>query len=108
MASAIALQDIYNQPLSDVPDYGGITLRMYFNRYPTFTDTNNLSLVSFLLQYDNLSIAFTGDLEVEGRKSLLQSPGFISDLSTTRVFVASDHGRESGYCSDVFEYCYPT
>ena len=106
MASAIALQDAYNQPLLAVPDYGGITLRMYFNHYPAFKDTNNLSLVTFL-KYDTLSIAFTGDLEVEGWESLLQSPGFISDLSATRVFVASHHGRESGYCAEVFEYCFP-
>ena len=28
-------------------------------------------------------------------------------LSRTDVFVASHHGRESGYCAEVFNYCKP-
>jgi hypothetical protein len=38
---------------------------------------------------------------------LLQNADFRAELAGTTIFVASHHGRESGYCADVFNYCKP-
>jgi hypothetical protein len=69
-------------------------------------DTNNLSLVSFV-QAEGINVAFPGDLEAAGWRALLQDKGFCRYLTQTNFFVASHHGRESGYCPEVFGYCAP-
>ncbi len=71
-----------------------------------FLDTNNLSLVTFL-QYGSFTIAFTGDMEKPGWRQLLKNPWFKYWLSQVTVLVASHHGREYGYCEDIFEFCKP-
>ena len=46
-------------------------------------------------------------MEIEGWKELLKNPLFVSHLSRVNFFIASHHGRESGYCNDIFEHCKP-
>jgi len=96
----------YNQAVSKPPDLGLLSYEVFHNDYPTFDDTNNLSLVLFL-DYPGLRIVFPGDLELPGWEALLQNASFRQHLSRVNVFVASHHGRESGYCEEVFEYCKP-
>ena len=38
---------------------------------------------------------------------MLELQNFQAWLTATDVFVASHHGREAGYCAEVFEYCQP-
>ena len=85
----------------------GITATMFWNPYPTFTDTNNLSLVVFI-KYGNFKILFPGDLEKAGWQALLQRADFRAELSGTEILVASHHGREDGYCADIFNYFTPS
>lgn len=87
-------------------DYAGVNLATFFNEYPKFTDTNNLSLVTFL-EYAGMTIIFPGDLEKAGWNELLKNPEFRAWLAKVNIFIASHHGRESGYCEDVFDYCTP-
>jgi beta-lactamase superfamily II metal-dependent hydrolase len=87
-------------------DYGGVELSTYCNSYPTFTDTNNLSVVSFL-EYAGLCIVYPGDLETAGWQELLKDAAFRTHLGRVDVFIASHHGRKNGYCEDVFLYCTP-
>jgi beta-lactamase superfamily II metal-dependent hydrolase len=98
----------FNQPASEPFDQymGGITATTFWNSYPLFTDTNNLSLVVFI-RYANVSILFPGDLEKDGWRALLQRPDFREQLSKVDILVASHHGRESGFCPEVFYYCKP-
>lgn len=86
---------------------GGITATTFWNPYPTFTDTNNLSLVIFI-KYANFKILFAGDLEKPGWQALLQRAAFRAELAGTDVLVASHHGRESGFCADIFDYFTPS
>src|SRR5207247_5839525 len=53
-------------------DYAGVELTTFHNSFPSFTDTNNLSVVSFL-QYDNYCICIPGDMEIAGWQELLRS-----------------------------------
>lgn len=85
---------------------GGITCTTYFNPYPQFTNTNDLSLAIFI-EYAGFKILFPGDLEKPGWRALLQRHDFIAELAGTNILVASHHGRESGYCPEVFNYFTP-
>jgi beta-lactamase superfamily II metal-dependent hydrolase len=106
MESLLAMSGNYIQTVTSPPDFGLLNYEVFYNNYPMFEDTNNLSLVLFL-DYPGLSIVFPGDLEVAGWKALLQNISFRQRLSRVNVFAASHHGRESGYCEEVFDYCSP-
>lgn len=88
------------------PEFPGVEYLTFNCIYPIFVDTNNLSLVSFI-HYDDLGIVFPGDVEKTGWKELLKLKQFRDNLRRTNIFVASHHGRENGYCEEVFEYCKP-
>ena len=85
----------------------GLRAWVYHNTYPTFTDTNNLSLLVFL-DVGDLSFVLPGDLERSGWLELLRNPNVQEHLRRVHVFIASHHGRESGYCREVFDYCSPS
>lgn len=85
----------------------GLRAWVFYNHYPTFNDTNNLSLLTFL-DVGNLSFVLGGDLERPGWLQLLRDPHVQGLLKRIDVFVASHHGRQSGYCPEVFEYCKPS
>lgn len=86
---------------------GGITSSLFWNNYPQFQTTNDLSLVVFI-NYGNFKILFPGDLEKTGWKALLQRADFRAELAGTDILVASHHGRENGFCEDIFQYFTPS
>jgi len=98
----------FNTPTSEPFDanMGGIAMTMFSNNYPYFTDTNNLSLAVFI-KYCGFKVLFPGDLEKAGWRNLLQLPAFVSELAGTTILVAAHHGRESGFCADIFRYFTP-
>lgn len=106
MKDLLALMEGYSDTSWPPPPTPGITYRTYWNSFPDFTDTNNLSLVVFL-EIGWLRVLMPGDLERQGWLRLLENPRFRADLAGVNVFVASHHGREDGYCPEVFEYCNP-
>ena len=85
---------------------GGITKQTFWNPYPAYDNTNDLSLVVFV-QFGGFRILFPGDLEGPGWRNMLQLESFRQLLPGVDVLVASHHGRESGYCAEVFDYCRP-
>ncbi|MGO4379761.1 ComEC/Rec2 family competence protein [Pseudoduganella sp. RAF53_2] len=85
---------------------GGITVKTFRNSYPEFEDTNNLSLVAFF-EFAGWVILFPGDLEVAGWRALLKNAEFCRMLKRTNIFVASHHGRQSGFCDEVFNHANP-
>jgi beta-lactamase superfamily II metal-dependent hydrolase len=106
MQAAIDLHAAYDGDVTNPPEFPDIELKCFGNKYPLFTATNNLSLVSFV-HYDGMGIIFPGDLEKEGWSMLLCNSLFCRHLQRVNIFIASHHGRENGYCEDVFEYCSP-
>jgi len=94
------------RPVTVYPEYTNLGFTYFWNNYPHFTDTNNLSLVLFI-HAPGLSIIFPGDLEKAGWISLLQRADFRQNLSRVNIFLASHHGRESGYLEEVFGFCSP-
>lgn len=96
----------YGPPVTP-PLFPGVTYNVYWNSYLTdFNDTNNISLVTFI-NCNGVKFVIPGDLEKQGWETLLQYPQFRSELSDVDIFIASHHGRESGYCRQVFDYCTP-
>ena len=85
---------------------GGISAAMFWNPSPYFTNTNDLSLVVFI-KFGSFGILFPGDLEGPGWKNHLLELGFRAMLTDVDVLVASHHGRDNGYCKEVFEFCHP-
>ena len=91
---------------SDQLEPPGIRVQTFHNNYPSFKDTNNLSLLNFL-DIGNFSFVLPGDLERPGWLELLKKSQVRTLLEDVDIFVASHHGRESGYCKEVFNYCSP-
>ena len=114
LRALIGLKSRYVVPLSRTTGaHGQVYISQYYNSYPVFDDTNNLSLVTFVHGL-NYSVIFPGDLEVPGWRVLLMNPMFRADLARVKVFVASHHGRtdpnggaSNGYCKEVFKHCRP-
>lgn len=106
MEKALYLHGEYVYQGTGPPVFPNTEFATFCNRYPAFTDTNNLSLVSFV-HYDGMGIVFPGDLEKAGWEELLKDGGFRSHLGRVNIFIASHHGRDNGYCESVFEHCQP-
>lgn len=104
----VSLCSSYTHPVTEPFNecMGGITCTNFFNSYPSFTDTNNLSLVAFI-EFCGFKILFPGDLEKEGWRALLNDHSFCRHLSETNILVASHHGRENGFCEEVFHHFTP-
>jgi len=59
------------------------------------------------MHYKDIHIVFPGDLECAGWMELLKNKAFVENLKKVNFFVASHHGRDSGYCESVFQLCNP-
>lgn len=86
--------------------FQGITEQVFWNSYSQFQDENNLSVV-LRATCNGTTIMFTGDMELAGWKLLLQRADFRGALNNVDIFVASHHGREDGYCEEMFQYFGP-
>lgn len=106
MEAVLDMHRSYVHEVANPSEFPDIDLAFFCNSYPIFKDTNNLSLVTFL-NYHDVNIVFPGDLEKPGWLALLGQQSFQQKLSQVDLFVASHHGRENGYCSEVFDYCKP-
>ena len=108
MNELLRMIDTYNAGVNvwDL-ESAGFRVTFFHNNYPVFTDTNNLSLLVFL-EVGKKVFALAGDLERAGWLELLKNPDVRTLLGYVNVFVASHHGRESGYCKEVFDYCSPS
>lgn len=99
----LTIHDQYTAPCDTPFDdhMGGVTFKSFRNTYPEFKSTNDLSLAVFF-QYGSFRILFPGDLQRPGWLKLLENQKFRDELDSTKVLVASHHGRESGFCEEVF------
>jgi beta-lactamase superfamily II metal-dependent hydrolase len=103
----VALNWIRNVFTGEPINYNYGVEKLFFYHSPTqFQDTNNLSIITFI-SYAGVGVMFPGDLEVAGWREHLKNPTFVDCLRRTKIFIASHHGRESGYCAEVFNYCSP-
>lgn len=104
MGIYIKMHETYTGPAE--PDWGGVQFTSFYHSPRRFSETNDLSFVSFV-QYGSLNMVFPGDLTRSAWLGFLENENFIKELCKTNVFIASHHGREDGYCQEVFGYCKP-
>ena len=101
------IQSYTGGPLSPAPEFPGVSFNTFSNPYTNeFPDTNNISLITFL-ECGGTKFIIPGDLEIKGWFALLKRRDFVAELADVNVFVAPHHGRESGYCKEVFDICSP-
>lgn len=103
---ALYLTETYTEPVTVDPDFPGVAITTFNNVYPTFSDMNNLSLVT-VVRMLGVGIIIPGDLERAGWLKLLEQQAFRDELRQVNIFIASHHGRENGYCKEVFDHCSP-
>jgi beta-lactamase superfamily II metal-dependent hydrolase len=98
----------YNTPSPSMEhhEWGGVEFMTFKNDEAVSPNLNDLSVVTFA-KYGQNTIIFPGDLEERGWLAHLRNPDFCMWLSKVNVFVASHHGRASGYCQEVFSWCKP-
>jgi len=97
----------YRQRKIDRPiQWENCELSFFWNSYPDCLDIRHLSLVTFLSCQGTHAI-FPSDLKTAGWRSLLKQPEFCDRLRKVNLFIASNYGRENGYCPEVFNYCTP-
>jgi beta-lactamase superfamily II metal-dependent hydrolase len=88
-------------------DWGaGFDICRFWHPLTAMADENYLSVVTFI-HCGTIRIVFPGDLTAIGWQDFLANPQFRGYLQNTNIFVASHHGREDGYCPEVFRYCKP-
>ena len=110
MQSLLVMLEEYNDfsvaTALSAPPFPNVCFSTYCCSYPDFTDTNNLSVVTFL-NINGTGIVIPGDVEKEAWEKLLENPAVTNHLQDIDIFIASHHGRENGYCRRVFDYCSP-
>ncbi len=107
MESMLDMMESYTASALCSPEFPGVEYKCFYNSYGNeFNDTNNISLVTFL-KFSNICLIIPGDLETSGWRKLLENNDFRKELTKVNYFIASHHGRESGYCNEVFNYCKP-
>lgn len=89
-------------------DWGGVQFANFCNDINDLDkpNINDISTVTFV-KYMAWTLIFPGDLEEQGWLKLMEKESFVEWLGKVDIFVASHHGRESGYCDKVFAVCKP-
>jgi beta-lactamase superfamily II metal-dependent hydrolase len=85
---------------------GGVSFHTFKDTSTSKNNINNHGLIT-IVEYMSCKILFPGDIEPAAWLSLLKNQGFISAISEVDILIASHHGRESGFCSDIYQHFTP-
>lgn len=102
------LSDSYSQSVNqgssvfDPENNGGVKILTFSTPDCGKSNINNHSIVT-IIEYCGSKVVIPGDNESSSWSKLLENSEFVKAISGMSVFVASHHGRESGFCSDVFK-----
>jgi competence protein ComEC len=108
----LEIHNRYNQPVLDNenPEYpennGDVTFRRFHPTKCGTSNINNHSIVT-VIEYLNVKIIIPGDNESASWIELLDNAVFVEAIKDADIFLASHHGRESGFYSDLFEHFKP-
>ncbi len=107
------MSDSYNQPIPDNelvgnPNVsGGVSIDKYASKNCGVSNINNHSGV-VVFSYSGSKIIIPGDNEPPSWRVLKDRADFQAAVTSTDIFMASHHGRESGYCSELFDLFKPS
>lgn len=85
---------------------GGVKIQTFHPRNAATSNINNHSIVT-VISYAESKLLFPGDNEPVSWKELLEKSDFLEAIKGTDIFVAPHHGRESGFCTELFEHIKP-
>jgi competence protein ComEC len=85
--------------------FGGVRFQ-FFTPLQATTNLNDTSLVT-VISYANSKILIPGDNEKPSWTELLGRADFWAAIAGTDVLVAAHHGRDAGYCADLFKFISP-
>lgn len=71
-----------------------------------YDDPNTSSLIT-LISFNGFKILMGGDLPKEGWLKILEKKDFVKAIQGTTILKASHHGRDVGYCSELFDVISP-
>ena len=81
---------------------GGATISTFASNRCGRSNINNHSGV-VVFEYLGVRVVVPGDNEPTSWRELLKDPTFVSATKGAHVFLASHHGRQSGYCPELFD-----
>lgn len=96
-SEGIAITELVGNPAVT----GGVTIKEFASATCGTSNINNHSGV-VVFDYLGIRVVIPGDNEPPSWKDLLTQPDFVSMVSEMHVFLASHHGRKSGYCTELF------
>lgn len=102
-----AISDAYTHPIPSEslignPDStGGVSIKRHSTRDCGMSNINNHSIVT-VFEYLGVSVVIPGDNEPPSWRKLMENSDFASTMANQPVFMASHHGRLSGFLSDIF------
>ncbi len=94
-----------NGPISE-NNLGGVNIKTFIPQNCPIENLNNQSIVT-ILTYSGSKILIPGDNELISWKELLSREDFLEAVNGTDILIAPHHGRESGYCKELFEKINP-
>jgi beta-lactamase superfamily II metal-dependent hydrolase len=81
---------------------GGVSIQTFASSDCGQSNINNHSGV-VVFEYLGVKVVIPGDNEPASWRSLLKQQSFRSSAQSADIILASHHGRESGYCADLFD-----
>jgi beta-lactamase superfamily II metal-dependent hydrolase len=102
----------YNQEVSEpnkvwLPsNNGGVVIKSFLPTSCGDSNLNNHSIV-MVFEYAESKIIIPGDNEPPSWKELLENKAFCNAISGADILIAPHHGRESGFCEEIFDYFKP-
>lgn len=87
-------------------NYGGMEIRSFHPVNCSTSNLNNQSIVT-VFKYANIKVVIPGDNEQASWNELLENPEFVSSISNSDIYLASHHGRESGYHEEIIDLINP-
>jgi competence protein ComEC len=107
--------EIDNQYGTDVPrelnpqlaeNNGGVSIQTFIPKSCDPANLNNQSLVT-VVEYATSKMILPGDNEPESWVELLEQEAFCRAVKGADILLAPHHGRESGYCAELFDMFKP-
>lgn len=107
VAAYLTLSNGFNQPLTDANRFdvasnnSGAAIEMFISPGCGRSNINNHSLV-VACTYEESTVIIPGDNEPPSWNALLLQSAFVKAMKNADIFMASHHGRKSGYCAEIF------
>lgn len=81
---------------------GGAEIEFFRPKDCSDSNLNNHSIVT-VIEYADTKIVLPGDNESASWRELLELDEFVEAIEDADVLLAAHHGREDGFCEDIFE-----